>query len=694
MNFEAYHGVDATQHQANFNTLSSQGYRMISLSVYGDAGSPLYAAVWVQRSGPAWVAVHGIDASAYQTFFNTWTSQGYVPVLVSATGPIANAVFAAVFEQGIQGPWQARHGVAAGPVNQGGSFDYLNSSFAAQNLYIRSFSIYGDSVNRYYIAVWHANPGYVKWHVHPADPAANYQTTFNAETQLPGYGLHGYRPAYVALSADQTYCSVFKDDVVGPWVARHGMTSAQYQAEFNQQVANGNYPICVQGGGTTANAVYAAIFAEQDIPSARQWTVTGASVPSLAQFDTAFEQFMKTNAVRAAQFTLSQNGSVLLARAYTWAEPGYRITQPSDRFLLASCSKMFCEQAIQTLYNSGALQPPTLIVKPNGSEVPLIGDQITGNRSGATANVSRVAGNTLTLTSVLGVFTTSDNAATMSSSGGTVAVVSYSPSTAAYPLLGFSGPFDPRSDTITIQQLLDHEGGYNDGTNQSLPSAPDPTYNMRAIALALGLNRPVQKLDIAKYMYGQPLQYAPGTNTAYSNYGYLLLSAIVEQVTGIPYFSYIQQNVLAPLGITEVLLSSTEAQQRDPSEAICEDQGLGLDPINITSNLLIPAVYGGDGQIKEVAAGCAGLAASSSALTQFIHVNLVWGNGPRPANSGNWWLGRTGSTPGTSTEAASLGNGIDWAYVINTRDFPPQTSLPLASLATTIGNLINSTPGL
>ena len=702
MSFEAYHGVNGAQHQANFNTLSAQGYRMISLSVYGDTDSPLYAAVWVQRGGAAWVAVHGIDAAAYQTFFNTWTPKGFVPVLVSATGPFANAVFAAVFEQGIQGPWQARHGVPAGPVNQGGSFNYWNSAFAAQSLYIRSFAIYGTSNARYYIAVWHSNPGYVKWHVHPADPAANYQTTFNAETQLPGYALHGYRPAYVALSADQTYCSVFKDDVVGPWVARHGMTAADYQTEFNQQKAAGNYPICVQGGGTTANAVYAAIFAKQDIPSARQWTATGTAVPSLAAFDNAFKQFMQTNAVRAAQFTLSKNGSVLLARAYTWAEPGYRIIQPSDRVLLASCSKMFCEQAIQTLYDSGALKPPVLLVRPSGSEVPVVGDLITGNSSGATATVKvikpfilpRVGKQyTLTLSSVTGTFTASDNAATMSLSGGTVAVVSYTPSTAAYPLLGFSHPADPRSDSITIQQLLDHEGGYNDGTNATLPAAPDPTYNMRNIAIALGLNRPVQKLDVARYMYGQPLQYTPGTNSAYSNYGYLLLSAIVEKVTGMDYFNHVQQKVLAPLGITEVLLSSTEAQKRDPSEAICEDQGLGPDPINITSNSRIPAVYGGDGQIKEVAAGCAGLAASATALTQFIHTNLVWGNGPRPG-PGNWWLGRTGSTPGTSTEAASLGSGIDWAYVINTRDLPPQTPLPLASLATTIGNLINSTPGL
>src|SRR5579862_8619504 len=109
--FNAYHGVSAAQHQTNFNQLVAEGYRMISLSVYGDPGNPLYAAVWVQRPGPAYAAVHGVDANGYQSAFNTWTSKGYVPVLVSATGTIGNAVFAAVFEQGISGAWFAKHGM-------------------------------------------------------------------------------------------------------------------------------------------------------------------------------------------------------------------------------------------------------------------------------------------------------------------------------------------------------------------------------------------------------------------------------------------------------------------------------------------------------------------------------------------------------------------------------------------------------
>jgi len=74
--FQAYHGATAQQHQTNFNNFSAQGYRIISLSVYGDPGDARYAAVWVKRGGAAWVAVHGVNSAGYQAFFNTQTAQG------------------------------------------------------------------------------------------------------------------------------------------------------------------------------------------------------------------------------------------------------------------------------------------------------------------------------------------------------------------------------------------------------------------------------------------------------------------------------------------------------------------------------------------------------------------------------------------------------------------------------------------
>ena len=606
--FQAYHGVTSAQHQANFNKFAGQGYRIISLSVYGDPGSPLYAAVWVQRQGPAWEAVHGVDAAGYQKFFNTWTEKGYFPILVSATGTINNAVFAAMFEQGNPGPWFARHGMTPA------DFQSANAAALAARQMIRSFAIYGTASDRRYAAIWHPNPVYVKSHLHASNSGADYQTVFNAETQLPGYRLHGYRPAYVAVSGDGMYCSVFKDNVVGPWVARHGMTGAEYQNEFNQQVSKGFYPIVVQGGGTTHSPIYTAIFAQQDIPSSRQWTVSGSPVSILTPVDQVVRIFMEANGVRAAQVAIAKNGKMKFSHGYTWAESGYKVTQPSDRFLLASCSKMFLEAAIQSLYDSKKLTPDKTV----------------------------------------------------------------------YPLLGFSNPADPRSDQITVQQLLDHRGGYNDGTNPNLPAAADPTYNMRAIGIALG--HPVNgKLDIARYMYGQPLQYTPGTDSAYSNYGYLLLGALVEKLTGMSYFDYLKQNILQPAGLTEVQVFSTLASLRTANEAIAEDQGFGLSPFDLNSQLLMPNVYGGDGEINEVGDPNDGLCASAESLAQFIFNHAVWGNGGRAPGSA-----RSGSTPGASSWAESRWDGVDWSYVVNTRDWPPVT--PAASTTVSGMQALTTTP--
>ena len=628
--FEAYHGVTGAQHQAKVNSLSAQGFRMISLSVYGDPSDARYAAVWVQRSGSAWVAVHGVDSAGYQSFFNNWTAKGYAPVLVSTTGAISNAIFAAVFEQGIHGAWLARHGMTSGPEANVGTFQNLNKAAAGQKLILRTVTIYGVPNDRRYAAVWHANPGFVKWHVHPSDTGASYQVVFNAETQLAGYRLAGYRPAYVALSDDHIYCSVFKDDVIGAWEARHGMTAAQYQAEFDKQNAVGFYPICVQGGGAGANTRYAAIFAKQDIPSLREWTVTGAAVPALAGVDHVMQTFMQANGVRAAQLAIAKNGVTKFSRAYTWAEAGYRITQPSDRFLLASCSKMFLEAAVQSLYDAKKLKPDATV----------------------------------------------------------------------YPLLGLSKPADPRSDTITIQELLDHMGGYNDDPVAKGGSGFDPTYSMRQIALDLKLGHPVTKLDVARYMYGRMLDLDPGTVYHYSNFGYLLASAVVEKVTGMDYFNYVKTTLLNPANITQVHVISTLASGRTNNEAIAEDEGLGLSPLDLSSQVLMPAVYGGDEEIKEVGAACAGTGASAHALTQFIHLHAVWGNGSRPANGTFGWLARSGSTPGASTLAVSRGDGIDWAYTINTRDWPPSTSPTLDELGgltppvspNSITHLLDTTP--
>jgi CubicO group peptidase (beta-lactamase class C family) len=185
------------------------------------------------------------------------------------------------------------------------------------------------------------------------------------------------------------------------------------------------------------------------------------------------------------------------------------------------------------------------------------------------------------------------------------------------------------------------------------------------------------------------LDFAPGGNYKYSNYGYLLLSAVIEHVTGMGFFDYLSKAILQPEELTQVLLSSTVAAQRAASQVIPEDGGLGQSPLDLQSPLLVPAVYGGDSEIKEVAAGCAGLAASAVALAKFISSHAVWGIGGRAPGAA-----RSGSTPGTSTWAKSRADGVDYAIVVNTRDFPPQAPAPSLNdlFGTLVDQLLDTTP--
>ena len=45
------------------------------------------------------------------------------------------------------------------------------------------------------------------------------------------------------------------------------------------------------------------------------------------------------------------------------------------------------------------------------------------------------------------------------------------------------------------------------------------------------------------------MQFAPAKRWAYNNSGYILLGAIIEQITGCSYEQFIQQNIFEPLGM-------------------------------------------------------------------------------------------------------------------------------------------------
>jgi CubicO group peptidase (beta-lactamase class C family) len=48
-----------------------------------------------------------------------------------------------------------------------------------------------------------------------------------------------------------------------------------------------------------------------------------------------------------------------------------------------------------------------------------------------------------------------------------------------------------------------------------------------------------------------PLEFEPGSRFSYSNYGYILLGAIVEKASGQDYYSYVREHVFKPAGMTD-----------------------------------------------------------------------------------------------------------------------------------------------
>ncbi|KAH6876638.1 beta-lactamase/transpeptidase-like protein [Thelonectria olida] len=226
--------------------------------------------------------------------------------------------------------------------------------------------------------------------------------------------------------------------------------------------------------------------------------------------------------------------------------------------------------------------------------------------------------------------------------------------TTVYPLLNLK-PSDERSNDITVQHLLDHTAGYDRGVSV------DPTFLFRQIALDLNNGTaPATKRDIIDWMIRRPLDWAPGDSYAYSNYGPMLLSYVLEKLTGQDYLKFLKKHVLNGLNVP---LYATDMNKHLNDRIVQESKFTGFDPVHPLSEDAIPMPTGGDGAIKEECVGTFSLSASASTLARFIGHNAAWGVGPHTPSS------RDGSLPGARTYVESSGDGVDWALVLNTREY-------------------------
>jgi D-alanyl-D-alanine carboxypeptidase len=87
---------------------------------------------------------------------------------------------------------------------------------------------------------------------------------------------------------------------------------------------------------------------------------------------------------------------------------------------------------------------------------------------------------------------------------------------------------------VTIRQLLTHSGGTGDIFT--------PEYFARREQVR-------EHRDYIELFGQRATQFTPGSATRYSNYGYVLLGAIIEQASGRSYYDYLRAEVFVPAGM-------------------------------------------------------------------------------------------------------------------------------------------------
>jgi len=117
-----------------------------------------------------------------------------------------------------------------------------------------------------YATLWVKTATPPVWQARHGLTAADYQTTFN---QLTAQGYHPVLVNGYATAAGPRFACIFQQGAIGPWVARHGLTAAQYQAAFDQFVGQGYALDWVSGYFDGSQDLYTAIW--RMIPGAPAW---------------------------------------------------------------------------------------------------------------------------------------------------------------------------------------------------------------------------------------------------------------------------------------------------------------------------------------------------------------------------------------------------------------------------------------
>jgi CubicO group peptidase (beta-lactamase class C family) len=232
---------------------------------------------------------------------------------------------------------------------------------------------------------------------------------------------------------------------------------------------------------------------------------------------------------------------------------------------------------------------------------------------------------------------------------------------------------------ITVEHLMRHQGGFR----------RDPLFSSRDVMNQLHLDHAPEAEDFYRVVLNRRLKFAPGSWQSYSNFGYLLLSKIIEKVSGMPYEEFIRTEVLAPAGCYDMHIAGTYYEDRKDNEVryyTHEGDGKYIEEYN-NSNVMVERCYGGNN--IPMLSGAGAWCGSPAEIARFVasidgrpevpdiitkeSVELMTGYYDRDTFSLGWndthpdkgWS-RSGTLSGTTALVKLFPDGECWVFISNT----------------------------
>lgn len=174
---------------------------------------------------------------------------------------------------------------------------------------------------------------------------------------------------------------------------------------------------------------------------------------------------------------------------------------------------------------------------------------------------------------------------------------------------------DPRVFDITVEDLLRHRGGFTLG-------AGDPMFNTVEIIKAKRLAKNPTNEELVKIVLGRRLGFQPGSGSRYSNFGYMLLSLVIEKVTGKSYWDYIREDVMTQEVAAGFHPATNYLSERKEGETRYYSPDAELVEEFTGSGKMVDRCYGGANINGLMGAG--GWCASAASLARFV--SLIDGN--------------------------------------------------------------------